>query len=57
MECTGARIACIALGMRRHGRNYADSDRKALEQAAQVVGQAIEEDGSNYRSQDPRSPS
>ena len=53
VECSGARIGCIALGLRRHGRDYADSDRKALEQVAQVVGQAIEEDGSIYRLQNP----
>ncbi len=45
VECAGERIACVALGTRRHGRPYSDLDREALEEVAQVVGQAIEEDG------------
>ena len=56
VESSGARIGCIALGLRRHGRDYADSDRKTLEHVAQVVGQAIEEDGGLQRSQNRRPP-
>jgi hypothetical protein len=50
VKCSGARIAQIALGARRSGRAYTDLDRETLEQVAQTVGQAIEEDGNSHRS-------
>ncbi len=45
VDCGGSRIARIALAGRRRGRDYADADRKALEQAAAAVSRAIAEDG------------
>jgi hypothetical protein len=45
VDCGGSGIAHIALAGRRRGRDYADADCKALEQAAAAVSRAIEEDG------------
>jgi hypothetical protein len=45
VECGGAKIAHIALGVRRRGQDYADTDRRTLALVADAVSQAIEEDG------------
>jgi hypothetical protein len=54
VESSGAKVACIALAKRRGKRKYAEPDFRALEKVAQSVGQALEEDGTIYRSQDPQ---
>jgi hypothetical protein len=54
VEASGIRIACVALSRRRRGGDYADLDRKAMEQAAEAVGKAVEEDRASQRALHPQ---